>query len=60
MRRLDSRLLQREVAERIGVTERTLWNWENRKAEAALQWLPNILRFLGDDARPEPTPSDRR
>lgn len=55
MHRLDSRLLQHEVAETIGVTEGTLWNWENRKAEPVLRWLPNILRFLGYDPRPGPT-----
>lgn len=56
-RRLDLGVLQREAAERIGVTEGTLWNWENGKAEPALPWVPSILRFIGYNPWPEPTTS---
>lgn len=53
-RRLDLGLWQRHAADRIGVTESTLWNWENGKAKPALRRLPSILRFLGYDPRPAP------
>jgi transcriptional regulator with XRE-family HTH domain len=50
-RRLDLRLLQREVAERIGVSTATIANWELGHAAPALGWLPHIIRFLGHDPR---------
>lgn len=46
-RRLELGLLQREVAERLGVDEATVYNWEgNRTTPAQLQW-PQIIAFLG-------------
>ena len=46
-RRLDSGLLQREVAERIGADESTVTNWELSRTKPALWFLPAIVRFLG-------------
>lgn len=46
-RRLDSGLLQREVAERIGADESTVTNWELNRTKPALRFLPAIVRFLG-------------
>jgi len=43
---MDLGLLQREVAEIIGVTESSIWNWEHG-TEPELQYNPNIIRFLG-------------
>ena len=43
---MDLGLLQREVAEIIGVTESSIWNWEHC-VEPELQYNPNIIKFLG-------------
>jgi len=45
-KRMDLGLLQREVAEIIGVTESTVWNWEH-STEPELQYNPSIIKFLG-------------
>lgn len=50
---MDLRLLQREVAERIGADATSIWNWENGTASPELQFMPGILAFLGDDPRPK-------
>ncbi len=45
-RRMDLGFLQKEVAEIIGVTESSVWNWEHG-TEPELQYYPKIIRFLG-------------
>ena len=45
-RRMDLGLLQREVAEIIGVTESSIWNWEHG-TEPELDYNPKIIEFLG-------------
>ena len=45
-RRMDLGLLQREVAEIIGVTESSVWNWEHR-VEPEQHYNPKIIKFLG-------------
>ena len=54
-RRLDLSLLQREVAEIIGVDETSVHNWEINKALPMLRCLPAIIAFLGYNPLPEPT-----
>lgn len=46
-RGLDSGLLQKEVAECIGVDTNTLINWELNYAAPKIQYLPKIIAFLG-------------
>jgi DNA-binding XRE family transcriptional regulator len=46
-KRLDSGLLQRQVADIIGVDETTIYNWENNRVEPAAQLVPRIIQFLG-------------
>ena len=48
-RRLDLGLLQREVAERLGVTASTIWNWEANHSSPQLRLIPRIIAFLGYD-----------
>jgi transcriptional regulator with XRE-family HTH domain len=48
-RRLDLGLLQREVAERIGVTKCTIQYWETNRVVPALRFRPRIAVFLGYD-----------
>ena len=45
-KRMDLGLLQREVAEIIGVTESSVWNWEHG-VEPEQHYNPNIIKFLG-------------
>ncbi len=46
-RRLDLGLLQKQVAERIGVDTDTVINWEQNRCEPKIQYLPTIIDFLG-------------
>jgi transcriptional regulator with XRE-family HTH domain len=48
-RRLDLGLLQREVAERLGVDHCTVTNWELNRTKPALRFLPGIINLLGFD-----------
>ena len=45
--RLDLGLLQREVAECIGVTPDTITNWELARTEPGIRCYPAIIEFLG-------------
>lgn len=51
-RRLDLGLLQRDLADRLGVTESTVTNWELNRTEPELRFLPGIFSLLGFDPRP--------
>lgn len=46
-RRFDLGLLQREVAERLGVDLTTVTNWELKRTTPALRFIPGIIGFLG-------------
>jgi len=46
-RRLDQGLFQRQVAEKIGVSEETIYNWECHKSSPHVHHLPRVIRFLG-------------
>jgi len=48
-RRLELGLLQRDVAERIGVTKCTIQYWENNRVAPAVRFIPRISEFLGYD-----------
>jgi transcriptional regulator with XRE-family HTH domain len=55
-RRPDLALTQKDVAERLGADETSVWNWENRRSSPALRFLPRIIEFLGyqpDHTRPQ-------
>jgi transcriptional regulator with XRE-family HTH domain len=47
--RLDLGLLQREVAQRLGVVPGTLTNWELNRTKPTLRFLPGIINLLGSD-----------
>jgi len=53
-RRLDLRLLQREVAEKIGVNEQTISNWERQRIKPEIRFIARIIEFLGYDPLPQP------
>lgn len=46
-RRLDVKLLQKEVAQRLGVNKDTICNWENNRTSPSLRFIPRIIEFLG-------------
>ena len=48
-RRLDLALLQRQMAERLGVGAMTVCNWETNRTSPQLRFIPRIIIFLGYD-----------
>jgi DNA-binding XRE family transcriptional regulator len=46
-RRLDLGLLQKKVAQNIGVSRNTIYNWETNMTQPSFRWLPKIIDFLG-------------
>jgi transcriptional regulator with XRE-family HTH domain len=51
-RRLDRNLLQRQVAEHIGVDVTTVCTWESNASIPAIRYVPAVLEFLGYDPFP--------
>jgi transcriptional regulator with XRE-family HTH domain len=49
MRRLDPELHLKELAEKLGVDERTMCNWETNRTFPQLRFIPKIIAFLGYD-----------
>jgi len=54
-RRLDLKLLQKEVGQRIGGSVSDVWNWENNWVSPAVKFIPAIIAFLGYNPLPQPT-----
>jgi transcriptional regulator with XRE-family HTH domain len=50
--RLDLKLLQKQVADQIGVDKATITNWERNSVAPAVRYLPTIIQFLGYDPLP--------
>ena len=48
-------LLQRDVAERIGVTPFTILNWEKGRTTPSISAVPGIIEFLRYDPYPKPS-----
>ncbi len=46
-KRLDLKLLQRDIAQRLGVDETTVYNWEKNHSKPSLRYIPKIIKFLG-------------
>ena len=59
-RRLDLGLLQKDVAEIIGVTKSTVCYWENGRTEPEFWHLPKIVEFLGYAPEMEATTPGQR
>jgi site-specific DNA recombinase len=51
-RRLVLKLLQRQVAEQLGVDKASIYNWEGNRSKPGLQYIPAIIRFLGYNPLP--------
>lgn len=54
-RRVDLKLLQREVGQHIGVHCLSVMNWELNRTTPELKHMPAIISFLGYDPLPRPT-----
>ena len=46
-KRLDLKLLQKDVALLVGVTEESIMHWETGRFPPQLQFYPGIIKFLG-------------
>lgn len=51
-RRLVLKLLQRQVAEQIGVDKASIYNWEGNRSKPGVEYMPAIIRFLGYNPLP--------
>src|ERR1700674_1396185 len=52
-RRLDLGLLQKDVAEQLGVDAASIGNWETNETQPMVHCLPEIIAFLGHNPLPE-------
>jgi transcriptional regulator with XRE-family HTH domain len=53
-RRIELGLLQKEVAEQLGLDECTIGNWEKDRTYPAVRYLPRLIAYLGYDPFPKP------
>jgi transcriptional regulator with XRE-family HTH domain len=51
---LDLGLLQKEVAEQIGVDKTTIYHWERQRTAPEIRFITPIIEFLGHDPLPQP------
>lgn len=51
-KRLVLKLLQRQVAGQIGVDKASIYNWEGNRSKPGIQYMPEIIRFLGYNPLP--------
>lgn len=57
-RRLDMKLLQKDVAEMLDVDTMTVNNWERNRCQPRLYLFPRIVQFIGYNPSPtEPKPT---
>lgn len=52
IRRLGLKLLQRNLAEELGVDTTSVFNWEANTASPEIRYMPAIIRFLGYNPLP--------
>ena len=50
---MDLGLLQKEVAEQLGVDTASIGNWESNEVQPMVHCLPGIIAFLGHNPLPE-------
>jgi DNA-binding XRE family transcriptional regulator len=44
---MDSKLLQKDVAKILGVSEDCITNWEKNRSIPQVQFMPSIIQFIG-------------
>ena len=47
VRRLDKKLIQKDVAKIIGVNENTILDWEKKHTDPEVKYYPKIMDFMG-------------
>src|ERR1700674_1561043 len=52
-RRLDLGLVQKDVAEQLGVDTASMGNWESNGSQPMVHCLPGIIAFLGYNPLPK-------
>ncbi len=52
--RIKRGLMQKELAELLGVTKFTIWNWEAKRSSPPTHQCAKVIEFLGYDPFPEP------
>jgi site-specific DNA recombinase len=52
-KRLGLKMLQRDVAEQIGVNTTSVFKWEANTSRPAKRYMPAVIRFLGHNPLPE-------
>jgi len=51
-KRLSLKLVQTQVAERVGVGKSSLYNWESNAKQPEVRYMPAIIKFLGYNPLP--------
>jgi site-specific DNA recombinase len=51
-RRLAQKMLQKDVAEQLGVDKTSVFNWEANTSNPEIRYMPAIIRFLGYNPLP--------
>ena len=51
-KRLALKMLQREVAEQLGIKKTTIFNWEANASSPDIGYMPAVIRFLGYNPLP--------
>ena len=51
-RRLTLKLLQKDVAEQLGVDKTSVLNWEGNRSSPEIRYMPAIIGFLGYNPLP--------
>jgi site-specific DNA recombinase len=54
-KRLTLKLTQEQVAERLGVTTASIYNWESDDSKPSVPYIPAIIEFLGYNPLPPAT-----
>jgi len=52
LRRLKLKLLEKQIAERLGVHKATVHNWEANLTQPAFEYMPAVIEFLGYNPLP--------
>jgi site-specific DNA recombinase len=55
VRRLGLKMLQKDVAKKLGIETPTIQSWESNIAKPHVEYFPAIIEFLGYNPLPKPT-----
>jgi site-specific DNA recombinase len=55
LRRLKLKLIQKQVAQRLGAAQASIWTWEANESQPGVAYMPTIIQFLGYNPLPPAT-----